>query len=197
MVFFPSPFGSLSSLFRSRKTQERNRIRLLSLSSLELINGHEDVPLRFGSSLSLSFAAKARRRFGETRAHKTRLSFSRFVSVVSSLCRRRLCLLDCKTDWMRFGCGGRCCVSFFLFFFCVGSIFFGLFVDTNGKDLALGELERLWKRKKERDILKKKGRNFLSLLSREKHLLHVRPIKRSRFFVFFSEDLRDDFDDIL
>ena len=49
---------------------------------------------------------------------------------------------------------------FFLFFFCVGSIFFGLFVDTNEKDLALGELERLWKRKKERkkerDILKKK-----------------------------------------
>ena len=43
----------------------------------------------------------------------------------------------------------------------MGSIFFGLFVDTNEKDLvALGELERLWKRKKERkkerDILKKK-----------------------------------------
>ena len=161
MVFFPSPFGSLSSLFRSRKTQERNRIRLLSLSSLELINGHEDVPLRFGSSLSLSFAAKARRRFGETRAHKTRLSFSRFVSVVSSLCRRRLCLLDCKTDWMRFGCGGRCCVSFFLFFFCVGSIFFGLFVDTNEKDLvALGELERLWKRKTERKKERKKERDI-------------------------------------
>ena len=130
MVFFPSPFGSLSSLFRSRKTQERNRIRLLSLSSLELINGHEDVPLRFGSSLSLSFAAKARRRrFGETRAHKkTRLSFSRFVSVVSSLCRRRRhCLLDfCETDWMmRFGCGGRCCcVSFFLFFFRVCGVDF-------------------------------------------------------------------------
>ena len=130
MVFFPSPFGSLSSLFRSRKTQERNRIRLLSLSSLELINGHEDGPLikRFGSSLSLSFAAKARRRFGETRAHKTRLSFSRFVSVVSSLCRRRLCLLDyCKTDWMRFGCGGRWCVSFFLFFLLCGVDFFRSF----------------------------------------------------------------------
>ena len=40
---------------------------------------------------------------------------------------------------------------FFFFFFCVGSIFFGLFVDTNEKDLvALGELERLWKRKTER-----------------------------------------------
>ena len=190
MVFFPSPFGSLSSLFRSRKTQERNRIRLLSLSSLELINGHEDVPLRFGSSLSLSFAAKARRRFGETRAHKTRLSFSRFVSVVSSLCRRRLCLLDCETDWMRLGCGGRCCVSFFLFFFCVGSIFFGLFVDTNEKDLALGELERLWKRKKERkkerDILKKKGKKFFESLSLAREEAFTRSsYKTISFFHFF------------
>ena len=93
---------------------------------------------------------------------------------------------------------------FFFFFFCVGSIFFGLFVDTNEKDLALGELERLWKRKKERkkerDILKKKGKKFfesLSLAREEAFITHVRPIKRSRFFVFFSEDLRDDFDDIL
>ena len=102
MVFFPSVWIALSSLFRSRKTQERIGFCLLSLSSLELINGHEDVPLRFGSSLSLLSRTKARRRFGETRAHKTRLSFSRFVSVVSSLCRRRLCLLDCKTDWKPF-----------------------------------------------------------------------------------------------
>ena len=72
-----------------------------------------------------------------------------------------------------------------------GRFFFGLVVDTNyEKDLvALGELERLWKRKKERerDIIistKKKGRNFLRLslsLAREKkHLFHGRPIKKSR-----------------
>ena len=75
-----------------------------------------------------------------------------------------------------------------------GRFFFGLVVDTNyEKDLvALGELERLWKRKKERkrekerDIIstKKKGRNFLSLsLSRareKKHVFHGRPIKKSR-----------------
>ena len=48
---------------------------------------------------------------------------------------------------------------FFFFFFCVGSIFFGLFVDTNEKDLvALGELERLWKRKTERKKERKKER---------------------------------------
>ena len=97
---------------------------------------------------------------------------------------------------------------FFFFFFCVGSIFFGLFVDTNEKDLvALGELERLWKRKTERKkerkretFRKKKGKKFfesLSLAREEAFITHVRPIKRSRFFVFFSEDLRDDFDDIL
>ena len=67
----------------------------------------------------------------------------------------------------------------------MGSIFFGLFVDTNEKDLvALGELERLWKRKterkkerkKERDISKKKRKKFfesLSLSREKKHVLHT------------------------
>ena len=154
MVFFPSPFGSLSSLFRSRKTQERNRIRLLSLSSLELINGHEDVPLRFGSSLSLSFAAKARRRFGETRSQNSSLFLSfrlgGLLSLSSSSLSSRTREDDCKTDWMRLGCGGRCCV-FVLFFSFVWGRFFSVFflIKIFEKDLALGELERR-KRKKER-----------------------------------------------
>ena len=86
---------------------------------------------------------------------------------------------------------------FFFFFFCVGSIFFGLFVDTNEKDLvALGELERLWKRKTERKkereretFRKKKGRNFLSLsLSREKkHLLHTFVLYNDLVFSFFFQ----------
>ena len=43
----------------------------------------------------------------------------------------------------------------------MGSIFFGLFVDTNEKDLvALGELERLWKRKTERKKERKKERDI-------------------------------------
>ena len=87
---------------------------------------------------------------------------------------------------------------FFFFFFCVGSIFFGLFVDTNEKDLvALGELERLWKRKTERKKereretfeKKKKGRNFLSLsLSREKkHVLHTFVLYNDLVFSFFFQ----------
>ena len=97
---------------------------------------------------------------------------------------------------------------FFFFFFCVGSIFFGLFVDTNEKDLvALGELERLWKRKterkkerkKERDISKKKGKKFfesLSLSREKKHVLHTFVLYNDLVFsFFFPEDLRDDFDD--
>ena len=81
----------------------------------------------------------------------------------------------------------------------MGSIFFGLFVDTNEKDLALGELERLWKRKKERkkerDILKKKGKKFFESLSLAREAFtHVRP--KTIVFSFFFIDLRDDFDDI-
>ena len=63
--------------------------------------------------------------------------------------------------------------------------------------------ERQKERKKERKretFRKKKGKKFfesLSLAREEAFITHVRPIKRSRFFVFFSEDLRDDFDDIL
>ena len=141
------------------------------------------------------------------RAHKTRLSFSRFVSVVSSLCRRRLCLLDCKTDWMRFVMWRPVLCFFFSFFSFVWGRFFSVFLLIQMRKTwwhleswnDFGK-ERQKERKKERErhFEKKKGRNFLSLsLSREKkHLLHVRPIKRSRFFVFFSEDLRDDFDDI-
>ena len=61
--------------------------------------------------------------------------------------------------------------------------------------------ERQKERKKERErhFEKKKGKKFfesLSLAREEAFITHVRPIKRSRFFVFFSEDLRDDFDDI-
>ena len=71
-----------------------------------------------------------------------------------------------------------------------GRFFFGLVVDTNyEKDLvALGELERLWKRKKERErhyFDKKKGKKFfeslsLSLAREKKHVFHGRPIKKSR-----------------
>ena len=92
---------------------------------------------------------------------------------------------------------------FFFFFFCVGSIFFGLFVDTNEKDLvALGELERLWKRKterkkerkkeRERHFEKKKGRNFLSLsLSRERRSMYYTrsSYKTISFFRFFFRRL--------
>ena len=90
---------------------------------------------------------------------------------------------------------------FFFFFFCVGSIFFGLFVDTNEKDLvALGELERLWKRKterkkereRERHFEKKKGRNFLSLsLSRERRSMYYTRSSYTTisFFRFFFRRL--------
>ena len=91
----------------------------------------------------------------------------------------------------------------------MGSIFFGLFVDTNEKDLvALGELERLWKRKTERKkerkretFRKKKRKKFfesLSLSREKKHVLHTFVLYNDLVFsFFFSEDLRDDFDDIL
>ena len=85
---------------------------------------------------------------------------------------------------------------FFFFFFCVGSIFFGLFVDTNEKDLvALGELERLWKRKKERkkerDILKKKGKKFFESLAREREEAFITrsSYKTISFFRFFFRRL--------
>ena len=87
---------------------------------------------------------------------------------------------------------------FFFFFFCVGSIFFGLFVDTNEKDLvALGELERLWKRKTERKkerkretFRKKKGKKFfesLSLSREKKHLLHTFVLYNDLVFSFFFQ----------
>ena len=87
---------------------------------------------------------------------------------------------------------------FFFFFFCVGSIFFGLFVDTNEKDLvALGELERLWKRKTERKkerkretFRKKKGKKFfesLSLAREKKHVLHTFVLYNDLVFSFFFQ----------
>ena len=88
---------------------------------------------------------------------------------------------------------------FFFFFFCVGSIFFGLFVDTNEKDLvALGELERLWKRKterkkereRERHFEKKKGKKFfesLSLAREKKHVLHTFVLYNDLVFSFFFQ----------
>ena len=88
---------------------------------------------------------------------------------------------------------------FFFFFFCVGSIFFGLFVDTNEKDLvALGELERLWKRKTERKkerkretFRKKKGKKFFESLSRarEEAFITRSSYKTISFFRFFFRRL--------
>ena len=54
------------------------------------------------------------------------------------------------------------------------------------------DMKRKKERERERDISKKKGKKFfesLSLAREEACITHVRPIQRSRFFVFFFRRL--------
>jgi len=97
MVFFSSPFGSLSSLFRYINGVFRKKSDSFSISFKRLMETKTARRLRFGSSFSLSLSLSLFRDKSSS-SFRGDASQKSLLPLVSSedggpLCRRLLCLL--------------------------------------------------------------------------------------------------------